>query len=326
MLILHIGTHKTGTSSLQSVLTQRADALREKGVRYIEAARENRIAHHPLAWAIRGRRGAALTVWDDVRRELQNAAEPVKLLSTEGFWFEDPDAIKEQLAWSGPVRIVAYVRRQDKYLQSLYKQTVASGRKTDFDKWLKDVPHRGDYYSVIARWADTFGERAITLLPYERSGRTIDVVEDFLRVLNLDPGPLLAGRKYPQNPSPRRELLHFLRAFNQLNLKMDHEKFFYSVIQRNKAYVRSTDLLSAERCAALLEDHAESNRKLAERFWHDETMPLFPAFVPHGLPQQWGLDDPEFFTLTVDVLKAVVKFLDGENEPRKKKRKTAKPP
>ncbi len=326
MLILHIGTHKTGTSSLQTLLTQQAHALREQGVRYLEAARENRIAHHPLAWSIRGRRSTPLTVWHEVREELARATEPVKLLSTEGFWFEEPEEIKQQLGYSGPVKIVAYLRRQDKYLQSLYKQTVSGGRKTDFETWLKDMPHRGNYLAIITRWAAAFGDSAITIRPYERGGQTIDVVEDFLRILNLDPAPFLVDRKHPQNPSPRRELLHFLRAFNQLNLKMDHEKFFYAVLQRNKAYIRSTDLLTPERCASLMEDYAESNAKLAARFWHDRTAPLFPRLARRELPPMWTLDDPEFFTLTVDVLTSVVEFLAGENQPKQKKRKSVKPP
>jgi len=40
----------------------------------------------------------------------------------------------------------------------------------------------------------------------------------------------------------------------------------------------------------------------------------------------WNLDDPEFFTLTVDVLTSVVEFLAGENGPKKKRRSTARPP
>jgi len=326
LLILHIGTHKTGTSALQAFLKSNADGLQAQGVRYVEAGRPGRLAHHMLAWAIRGRRNTDLSIWDGVRAELRDNPASINVLSTEGFWFEDPARIKEVLDYDGEVKIVAYLRRQDQFLQSLYKQAVSSGRKTDFDAWLAEVPHRGDYLSVLDKWAEAFGIGAITVRPYERGGRTIDAVEDFLSVFGIDPHAMPQIKlSHAHNPSPRRELLHFLRAFNQLNLKIDYEKFFFSVIRRNKAYVRSIDLLTYEQRRVLLDNYEEENRALAKRYLRED-IPLFSALKPSELPQIWTQDDPEYFQLTVDVLDAVVKCVQGEVEIERKKRQKSKAP
>lgn len=157
MLILHIGTHKTGTSALQSLLSRGANDILSSGIRYIQAGRRDRNAHHRLAWAVRGERDVPLSVWDDVRRELDESDNPINILSSEAFWFTGASGVKAQLAGRKDVRLVIYLRRQDKYLQSLYKQSVAGGRKTDFSTWLGEMHVRGDYLSVVRQWADQFG-------------------------------------------------------------------------------------------------------------------------------------------------------------------------
>ena len=328
MLVLHIGTHKTGTSALQSLLTRAAGRLARRGVRYLESGRENRIAHHPLAWALRGRRQTSMEVWERVRAELAESPARVNLVSTEGFWFEDPAEVKRQLGPCGEVKIVAYLRRQDAYMQSLYKQTVASGRKVDFATWMEEMGRRGDYLSVVDRWAEAFGREAILVRPYERDGATVDVVDDFFSLVGLDPQEVIADiKRGSHNPSPRRELLFLLRAFNQLGLKVDYDKLFYSVIGKNKAYVRSADLLNHEECVALLARYADANRVLAERYL--DGVPLFGAVPRREPPQMWTLEDPQFFQLAVDVLDSVVKLVAPEGAGTgqvKKRHRTAPPP
>lgn len=326
MLVLHIGTHKTGTSAIQAILTRHADKLLSRGIRYIEAGREGRIAHHPLAWAFRGRYSTQMSVWEGARAEIEASTAPVNLISSEGFWYEEPQAVKDALGHPGEVRIVAYLRRQDAFMQSLYKQAVSGGRKTDFHTWLREMSHRGDYLSVLAKWAEVFGDDAITVRPYERGGRTVDAIDDFLRLIGVEPEDLLEGRRRgSHNPSPRAELLYFLRAFNQLNLKINYEKFFYSVIQRNKAYIRSQDLLTYEECVDVVARYAAGNEEVARRFWKDAEVPLFPPPVRRELPAMWTAADPEFFALAVDVLDSVVKLVAPEGPGTGRVRKKRKP-
>jgi hypothetical protein len=326
LLILHIGTHKTGTTALQRAMHYGARDLQAHGIRYIAAGRGDAFAHHRLAWALRGERRVPLSIWDDVRQELDASVETINIISSEALWFADPAGVKVELGEREDVRIVMYLRRQDRYLQSLYKQAVTSGRKGDFETWLGEMSFRGDYLSVVRKWAEQFGRDAIFVRPYERSGKTVDTVLDFFQILGFDLQTVLPNRKHgARNPSPRREVLHFLRAFNHLGLKVDHDKLFYGIIKRQKAYIRSADLLNESQCAELMERYAQSNAVIEAEFFRGEDSPLFPAPVSKPPPEMWGLGDQEFFKLTVDVLDTIVNLLEGQEIVRKK-RDSAAPP
>ena len=332
MLVIHIGTHKTGTSALQAFFGNRADELDTRGVHYLRSGRAAGKAHHELSWAIRERHGAEISAWDAVRTELGANAAATQVISSEAFWFTDPAGVKAQLGEAKDLRIVMYLRRQDKYLQSLYKQTVAGGRRISFKQWREKFHFRGDYLSVVRQWADAFGKDALVIRPYERNGKTIDVVADFLGFLGLDAeGEFQRKKAGRNNPSPRRELMELIRAFNQLDVDVDRDKFFYEVVSRNEAYIRSADLLTFEECASLVEEFADGNRILAQEFYSGgET--LFPEMIRGEPPAIWPPDSEEYFAMLVDMLDAVWKAAkkgkaDDGGEPRmkKKRKRGAKP-
>ncbi|HEX4159590.1 MAG TPA: hypothetical protein VHY79_14060 [Rhizomicrobium sp.] len=243
----------------------------------------------------------------------------IDLISSEGFWFCDPGEVKEQLQGVNDVRIVAYLRRQDQYLQSLYKQAVAGGRNIDFTTWLGKMRHRGNYLAVVERWVAQFGKDAITIRPYERGGTRIDSVEDFGSFLGCDLVEQRKKGKVRGNASPRRELLHFIRAFNKLRLEVDREEFFYSLIRKNSEYIRSADLLTGPASIALMQEYQEDNALLAERYYGTTKGPLFPEMEENVTPPSvWGLDDPAFFELTADVIDVII-TLAAEGKIRSKR-------
>jgi hypothetical protein len=233
----------------------------------------------------------------------------MNLISSEGFWFCDPAPLKEELRGEDQVKIVAYLRRQDRYLQSLYKQAVAGGRKITFGAWREEMADKGNYLSVIERWALQFGSEAITIRPYERGGRTIDSIEDFGSFIGFDfVDPRRRGRVHG-NASPRRELLHFLRAFNKLSLEVNRDELFFSLIHRDREYVRSGDLLTAAESVAMMHQYAGENRILAEKYYRGTREPLFPELDENASsPAIWSLDDRAFFDLTADVLDVVIRL------------------
>jgi hypothetical protein len=325
LLILHIGTHKTGTSALQTYLGNRAKHLDARGIHYLRSGRAAGKAHHELSWAIRGRKGSPMSSWDDTRAELANHRDATNVISSEAFWFTDPKAVKEQLGDAGETRVVIYLRRQDKYLQSLYKQTVVGGRRMSFSEWREKYHFRGDYLSVVRAWADAFGKDNLVIRPYERGGKTIDVVEDFLSFLDIAMTDELernaTGRN---NPSPRRELMEMYRAFNHLDIEIDRDKFFYNVIRRNPAYIRSADLLDFDQCVAVAQEFTSDNATLAREFYSGEET-LFPEAAPIAAPDIWPPESEEYFNMQVDFLDAVWKFarapIDGDPATLKKKKK-----
>jgi hypothetical protein len=170
---------------------------------------------------------------------------------------------------------------------------------------------------MVQRWAEQFGTDAIILRPYERDGRTIDIVEDFMSVLGCDATLVLPRRKRGgmRNPSPRRELMELIRAFNQTDTDIDRDKFFFAVMKANPDFARSADLLDYDECRSLLDEFADANRELVETYYHDRgSAPLFPEL--------------EYFDMLATVMEAVVQLVstqtvpaNEEGEQKKKKRR-----
>jgi hypothetical protein len=331
LLVIHIGTHKTGSTSLQLHLKRNFKFLLEQGVRYIEAGRIGN-AHNKPAMALRA--AGDRSDWALIREELAESRSRVNVLSAEAFWHTESASLREEIPRQQEVRIVVYLRRQDKFLQSLYKQAVTGGLKDDFYAWRQKNPMRGCYFSVIEQWAEQFGAESITIRPYERDGIS-DTTRDFLRVIGVE-GEL--GRKASRhNPSPGRELLEFLRAFNQLGIDVDRREFYRALWKKNAAYTSSRDILSYQERVTLMESFAEENRLLVQKYYRNESSPLFPEMGNEEPPPDLRVGSEEFFGLTVDFLDVMAKFIaaprsglaegDSREQPRggKKQRQRSEP-
>lgn len=195
-LIIHIGYGKTGTSAIQSFLTQNRRTLSKYNVYYPDLGRDRTHAHHEFATAARPIKDtgydSGLTSFEFIRKlalELENRAEEIIVLSSEIFSgeivFSNLQPLKKLFHH---IKIVAYVRRQDQLIMSSYQQWVKDGTyHIDFS----DVPYLPYFFSTgLLNWSRFIKNIGIVLVrPYERvqlfKG---DVISDFLyHVLGLDP-------------------------------------------------------------------------------------------------------------------------------------------
>ena len=125
-LLLHIGTHKAGSSTIQHLLWHNRERLQKKGFLYPPTS-NGQVAHHDLAWAIRSSTGGRTprqvdrAVLSKLKKRLQRGDCHTAIISSEEFEFATtPDQlrmIKRQLP-ADPFQIVVYLRRQDRYLLS----------------------------------------------------------------------------------------------------------------------------------------------------------------------------------------------------------------
>lgn len=128
-LVIHIGTHKTGTTFLQHKLAHARPWLEERGVVYPDFGRPAHhllVAHwvglkHELAWC-----PDPPAVWKAIAAEHAGSDRTV-LLSSEEFsraTANRPDfkAIRGWFEGYESVRLICYVRDQLSYLQSIYTE------------------------------------------------------------------------------------------------------------------------------------------------------------------------------------------------------------
>jgi hypothetical protein len=236
-LYLHIGTEKTGTTSVQKFFRANREALAGNGIVYpvapgnqnhqgLAAAAQDPARHGPLRRSMGIRkeheaeqyRGDMMT---ELAEEFRRKPYRLAVMSGEhcsSRLLEDEEVqwLKDQLApFFDKIYIVVYIRRQDDYLLSTYSTAVKSG--ATYGLRLppdRAIQHRYDHWDLLERWARVFGRDAVICRKFERAElKNGDIVDDFLQVVGIDGAPY--ERPEDVNESLDAESLEFLRLFNK---------------------------------------------------------------------------------------------------------------
>ncbi|MFO7901967.1 MAG: hypothetical protein R6U98_04855 [Pirellulaceae bacterium] len=190
-VILHIGSTKTGTSSLQQFLTRYSKSLLERRIVYPSAGRRaaGQIAHHNLCYEKQEARistGAfkpLVGVWSEALEEIDAVSDAIGVISSEAFMNCRSHQIarfKEELE-GRHVTVVAYVRRQDLWMQSAWNQQARFGRcSLDFWDFFKKIRARGrgDYFRQLTAWAEEFGSNHLVVKNFDTLP-SVGIVSDF---------------------------------------------------------------------------------------------------------------------------------------------------
>ena len=168
MLIIHIGSPKTGTTALQGFLKTHSDALGERGVHFVRSGRSN-IAHNSMVRPLL--KGKASDTLAAIRDEISSVPASVHVLSSEMF-FRTGLALPlaEGLRNADTdIRIVGYLRRPDAYAEAMYKQRVKNGRiPRDPAAFLEAWGANLAYLPTVSEYRDAFGQDALRIRPFRR--------------------------------------------------------------------------------------------------------------------------------------------------------------
>ncbi len=285
---LHIGSPKTGTTSLQGFLNDNAAQLRETGrLNYVEASRPH-IAHNQLASA--ARTGTADRALSRILREADAAADMPNVVSSE-LLFNPHNARKIVAAipdgMIGRTKVIAYIRRQDSYLEALYKQLLKNSRiAPDRPAFLADAKRRVRYLETFNTYAEIFGAENIIVRPFGPDHLVgACVVADFAHHLGLDLTPELhrpAGFANKTFSAEMSELLAQMGTYTDFNTR----EVIRELIELNHpGTIKSRDVFTKSERRSLLESMTKENRKLSRRF-----MPEHKAFF--GYKDLDGPDEP----------------------------------
>lgn len=201
MLVIHIGSPKTGTTAIQGVLKSNADVLAARGYHYVGAGRTN-IAHNSMVKPLL--KGRADATFVDIKAEIQRHHGGTHVLSSEIF-FQPAVASRLAQGLAGldmPIRIMAYLRRPDQYAEAMYKQKVKNGRiDPDPAYFLKGFLPQLSYQPTLEAYRAAFGDAAMCVRPFERRQmKDQDVVADFLHQTG---GDGIQGLTLPETLSNR---------------------------------------------------------------------------------------------------------------------------
>lgn len=238
MLIIHIGSPKTGTTAIQGMLKVNRNALAERGLSYVQAGRTN-IAHNSMVKPLL--KGRAEEIFAGIRAEIEAAPDHTHVLSSEVF-FQPAVATALAKGLSGlpsDIRVVGYVRRPDLYVEAMYKQKVKNGRiAPDPDAFLEGwMPHLA-YAPVLTAYRNAFGSDAMRVRPFERRHFPDgDVINDFLGAAGLQGHVELSRPETPSNKTLSRAVSEHLGRVNR------HTRFNTRVMIREIAAAGAPDTI-----------------------------------------------------------------------------------
>ena len=240
--ILHIGMEKTGSTSIQGFLFEHRDLLARRGCLFPSTA--GYVSNHRLVTYAKRVPDAdlveagldladprALADWkerfvaahcNEVLPWLARRDDATLLYSSEHMQsrVQDVEEIRRIARFVRPmvdrVRVIVYLRRQDRLALSAYSTTVRGGNSRAFS--FASMNHRGPYYdqrALLERWAGVFGESAITARVFERSRlEGGDVVDDFVAAADIGRATGELSRPRSSNEALSWTALSILRAFN----------------------------------------------------------------------------------------------------------------
>lgn len=194
-ITVHIGSTKTGSSALQLHLAQAREKLLDVGVLYPELGTKSNAHHvlfaaaHPGAWGMHkdvlsGVENERFQYFRDTFSQIEEQAVLSKVdhvvLSSEYWWGMVPEKSQKLIGecfQQHEVRLVACLRRQDRWLEASYLQAIKSGEARPFDVWLAQrlcTPTMGGahYLRILNHWNETLLPSETCVMPYEFSDRT----------------------------------------------------------------------------------------------------------------------------------------------------------
>lgn len=227
-LVIHIGLHKTGTSSIQKFLHVNHEALLEKGVLYPHAGRQRNdntkesTSHLFLAWSTVGRYAQKYDIevsdewWIALLDEIERVKPRSTVLSSEFFWRATDEEIQRIQSHTKrhATEIVLYVRNPLDLAISLYKQGVKTGEiSSDLSDHFMSRLWAYDYESTVRRWEKAFGRELVNIHIYEKAKRNL--LRHFAKAagINWSCNFVIPPRT---NISPSDSTIHVMRWMNQL--------------------------------------------------------------------------------------------------------------
>jgi len=285
-ILIHTGWHKTGSTALQHFLHHNKELLLKHGICYPDTGLIEK-AHHLFAWSLQEPihsawakkikyKKRAEDIFPNIINEAKNLNCHTIVLSSEEFSMPDNFKLErlKNLLNGYDYKFISYVRRQDKYIESLYNQMVKMSFVRLDQPIYTFVNHKTNsdelnYYKEYIKWANVFGIDNLIIKPYERSFFELrDIRRDFCKIIcddNID------GFKNPShiaNESLSFHSVSFLARLNSLTLNEgQHYKIAQAlkIVDITKSY-DYTYILNFSQRLNILNHYKESNEKFEREF------------------------------------------------------------
>lgn len=281
-LVIHIGTTKIGTTSIQEALHRNYENLLARRVLYPRAGRFEGGSltkqHHPLAKYLRlGSEAAYCEAVVQIKREILSTNPELVVISSEhlSLFSTSPAALSYlRNAFPEAKRTwVLYLRRQNEFAVSSYAERIKGGKISWPDSIHTRMEKNLDYKELIGRVQMGIGEDRLVVVSFDREKGKL--VSSFFREINIDPSDMQI--ESVRNKQMPWGTLNLLRIANAIPCRMGKEArrvilFLDRFFRGTAAYklIEWRPPLSLKQQEDLLKHYEIPNRWVEEKFWNGE--------------------------------------------------------
>ncbi|MBS7544277.1 hypothetical protein [Ancylobacter oerskovii] len=285
--ILHVGTHKTGTTTIQQFANRRAPQLREAGLWYPGydlIGLKRHPAHHDFSHAVAGTLStltfeqandfvAAIARGAGDAGHVLLSAEPIyrhvipeKTKTTEEYWAARDAYIARLAEVTAPLEpeILIVLRRQDDFSRSLYQENVkARHMRQDFRSFLKSRLANFQYLEQINLFKKYF--KIVDIAIFEDLAEDGQLLRNFFHHIGIEIGKIDKIAEF--NESLPIELVEFKRQLNRADLSKQQLASISRAlldIGQVEGFPRGSDLdwIPASEMTAFMDRFAEANAQI----------------------------------------------------------------
>ena len=306
-LFLHIGTTKTGSTSIQYTLDTRRRELPAQGAYY--PATQGGARRHQLLAACNAAPGKYLMrigdpIWQGMEpaarmeayreefvSEIQNLPKKINrvIISAEQFSLvlRTRPEIKQLHEYLAPlfskITVVIYLRRQDSHYSSMFAQNLRMGNLYEPDLSTVKVGYNQDYdyFDLVMRWARVFGEENTKPRIFERTATNkFDVLDDFFDIcgikLQIDPDDEKRTRNPSQNVMGQKVLTRTGILLDRKNEGKPRDGFLWNRVSESVTRVlHGQGWLPTQDEARAFQDRFEESNEAVRARWFPERESLF---------------------------------------------------
>ena len=292
-VFIHIGLPKTATSSIQSFLYDNSAFLDQHGYHYLQTGLNHNLkCHHDMVWKLGLHKGPSYVeediekyrqeILDSLMAEVANNQEKDLILSSELLTFIGDfkqlnpilDIFKDK-----EIKYILNLRRQDRFLESLYQQVVKDGVGQSFEEWFHKSRGVANYNVLVTRLLQITTKENVIINMFDSRIPNLHPTENFLLSLGFDKEYLRRFNieNIRENESLSREQIDKLQASNMLNPNLRFALMQEFAEENSQSSVDKAQYLNDEWRKRIIDSFQISNLKLIE------TMELSPEVAKYLL-------------------------------------------
>ena len=296
-LWIHIGTHKTGTTSIEAFLKTNRKALAHQGIGLLSFPRD---ARHALRKHAEGNETAAKRLANTLEHLITKQSRACTsqlntyILSWEGFCgnaikgYNDAPLMANILNVASKYSnlnpyIILYIRPQEEFISSYYSQTVKEGKTKSIQEFLHDLPSDSfNWLKLTEAFERQFGADQVVVERYCRElfpGKN-EILKNFCTHLSINTRGLtfpLSSINSAKNAGWSKPMIEIARRLNA-QVSKDEQQTMKEIFNKITPQIAKNDYayFAADTTTLIRNSYFKSNQDLCAKRFPTQTS-LFPS-------------------------------------------------